>query len=73
VGEPRRQHGRREAVVCQRYEHGVEQRGLAGLGHAPLDEQERELGEGDLAHQLAREVVPADGDRVGGGRADVRA
>ena len=72
VGQPRGEHGRREPVVGERDEHRVEHPRLARLGHAPRDEQERQLGERHLAHQLARDVAAHDGDRVGVGGPDAR-
>ena len=66
VGQPRRQHGRREPVVCERDQDGIEQRRLPGGRPAPLHEQERQLGEGHPPHQLAGQIVAADRDRLGG-------
>ena len=68
MGEPRGEDGGGEAVIGQRDEHRVEEARLLRRGHAALHDQEGELGQRRLAHQVAREVAAHDGDavRVGG-------
>ena len=62
VGEPRRERARREAVIGERHEHRVEQAALLRRGLAPRDEQIRELGEREPAHDLARQVAAGHRD-----------
>ena len=71
VGQAGRQHGRRQPVLGERYEDGVQEHRLLRRRRSAPNEQVRELGKRDLAHELAREVTAADGDRVGIGAADV--
>ena len=70
VGEPRGEHRRREAVIGQRDQNGVEQPGLPRRRRRALHEQERQLGERHVPHQVAGQVASADRDRVGRGGAD---
>src|SRR5215216_5877288 len=64
MGEPRCQDGGGEAMIRERDEDGVEHARLGGRRRPALDQEERELGEGRLAEQLARQVTPHDGDAV---------
>src|SRR3954451_12731152 len=63
-GEPRRDGGRREAVVREGDQHRFEHPQLARRRSPHRDQPEGELAEADLTHQLAGEVVAQQGDGV---------
>ena len=57
----------------QRDEQSVEDLGLARIGHAAGDFEERHAAEVDLAEKLVWQVVTADGDFVGSAEAHLGA